>query len=471
MLKIFLPVILIFCLMPGMMASTYDLSDSLVISEIKIEGNFVTNKRFILRELAFKLNEHVSRDEIEYLRITSINNLVKTSLFNFVEIEVTELGEDLLTINLRLTERWYIWPNIYLNHTDRNFSEWWRTKDLSKLEYGVGLKFNNFRGMGETLMLNFRFGNFSRIELNYKGIYLDKAEHNSLSFQAFWMAKKILPYVIQNDKQVVLKANNNLIENIGFFARYRYRKNYFNSHNIELGYTDLRIADTIGFLNPYYAGLDKDRQRYFNLRYEFIRDNRNSRIYPKTGQLLVAGINRKGFNLLPGEFNATDIYGLIYLYHKIDNRFYGATGIWFSTTYGNSYAFATENGLGYLQFVRGYEYYTINGDKAFLFKSYLKYEVLQTKVINLNFWPLRKLYQFNKVPFEIYANLFFDAGYVNNRYGVYKNYNNILVDRMMYSSGIGLDIVTYYDKVFRLDYSFNALGESGLFIHWNAAFR
>ena len=29
-------------------------------------------------------------------------------------------------------------------------------KDLGKLEYGVGLKVNNFRGMGETLLLNYR---------------------------------------------------------------------------------------------------------------------------------------------------------------------------------------------------------------------------------------------------------------------------------------------------------------------------
>jgi outer membrane protein assembly factor BamA len=168
----------------------FNLSDSLIVSEIKIEGNYVTNKKIIFRELAFKLNEKISRDEIEYLRKTSLNNLTKKSLFNFVEIVTMEEAEGYLIIIVRLTERWYIWPNLYLNHTAPNFSEWWRTKDLSKLEYGIGVKIFNFRGMGETLVLNYRLGNFTKYELEYRGILLDKAERHSLSFLTNWSAKK-----------------------------------------------------------------------------------------------------------------------------------------------------------------------------------------------------------------------------------------------------------------------------------------
>jgi len=421
--------------------------------------------------LAFKLNETVSRVEIDYLKVTSINNLTKTSLFNFVEIDITEEADGSLTITLSLTERWYIWPSLYLNHTDRNFSEWWRTKDLNKLEYGFGLKINNFRGMGETLLLNYRIGNFTKIALDYRGIFLDKGERNSLSFLVSWSAKKLLPYIIESDKQLFLKEDYPLIKSVNLLVKYRYRKDYFNSHSVELGFTYNKISDTISILNPYYEGINNIRQRFLNLRYEFISDNRDSRIYPKTGHLLAAGINKEGFNLIHGEYSALEIYGQLYLYKKIMKRFYLASGIWFSSVFSDNYVFSGQTGLGYLQFVRGYEYYAINGDNAFLFKSLFKYELLPVKVINLTGWPLRKLYQFNKIPLEIYANIFFDAGYVNDRNDFFKAYGNILVNKMMYGTGIGLDFVTYYDKVFRLDYSFNALGESGLFIHWKAAFR
>jgi hypothetical protein len=471
MLKYFFPIILFYCLQINVNGKDFHSSDSLIVSEIKIEGNFVTNKKIIFRELAFKLNESISRDEIEYLRKTSINNLTKASLFNFVEIETIEQEIGFLTVIVRLTERWYIWPNLYLNHTNRNFSEWWRTKDLSRLEYGIGLKIFNFRGMNETLALNYRLGNFTKYELEYKGIFLDKAERNSLSFLASWSSKKVLPYIIESDKQVVLKENYNLFESIIFTAKYKYRKGYFNSHNFEFGYTENRIADTICSLNPYYAGLDNHKQKYFNLKYEFKSDNRDSHIYPKTGYLLIAGVDKKGLFLLHGEYNSLDIYGQYYTYHKIAKRLYVASGIWFSSVFAEDYVFYSETGLGYLQYVRGYEYYAVNGNNAFVFKNLLKFEILPRKVINLKIWPIRKLYQFNKIPIEIYSNLFFDAGYVHDKYGNYKTYNNNLVDKLMYGTGVGLDFVTYYDKVLRFDYSFNALGESGLFIHWKAAIR
>lgn len=107
-------------------------SDRLFIREIKIEGNHITSKKIILRELVFKLNEYIGRGDVLSLKLTSINNLNKTALFNFVEIDTIETQEGFLIINVKLTERWYIWPTAYLNHTERNFSEWWRTKDLDK---------------------------------------------------------------------------------------------------------------------------------------------------------------------------------------------------------------------------------------------------------------------------------------------------------------------------------------------------
>ena len=471
MLKFLFPLILYSWCWTGIDGNSILQSDTLNISEIIIEGNHVTSKKLILRELAFSLNDKINRNEINYLKETSINNLIKTSLFNFVEIETAEPSIGSLKLVIRLTERWYVWPNVYLNHTAPNFSEWWRTKDLSELEYGFGLKINNFRGMGETMLLNYRLGNFTKYELDYRGIFLDKAQRNSLSFLASWSAKKVLPYNIESDRLLILKEDFNLISGYNFSLKYKYRKGYFNSHNFEFGFSDTKIADTINSLNPHYGGLGKNRMSYFNLKYEFRRDNRDSHIYPKTGHLVVAGINRKGLGFVPDEYNSTDIFAQFYLYHKLSPRFYTASGLWFYSVSGDDYVFAATTGLGYLEFVRGYEYYVVNGDKAILFKNLLKYEVLPVKVINLKSWPFRNLHQFNRIPIEIYSNLFFDAGYVSDKSGTYKSYNNILVDKLMISAGIGIDFVTYYDKVFRLDYSFNGLGESGIFVHWKAAFR
>jgi outer membrane protein assembly factor BamA len=461
----------LFCLSISIQGQDSKLSDSLKVGEIIITGNYVTGSRVIYRELDFKLNDLVLREEVEYKKQTSINNLTKTSLFNFIEITIEETQGNNLIITVSLTERWYVWPYLYLNQTDRNFSEWWRTKDLAKLEYGVGLKINNFRGSGETLILNYHIGNFTKYELDYRGIYIDKAKRHSLSFLASYSAQNILTWNIESNKEEVLKASHRLLKSTILGITYSYRKGYFNTHSFLFGFADFKIADTIFSLNPSYLGLSRHEQRYFNIEYEFARDTRDSRIYPKTGYFIAAAIKKRGLGILPDEYNSVDLKIQLFSYWKLRKRLYLATGGWYDSNITDNYAFLSQTGLGYLQFVRGYEYYAVNGSDALLIKSLVKYELIPKKVINLDIWPVRKLHQFNRVPVEVYVNLFFDAGYVSDKFEMYKIYGNTLVRKMMYGTGAGIDFITYYDKVLRVDYSFNALGESGLFIHWKAAIR
>jgi hypothetical protein len=459
------------CLVLKLNGQELNPSDSLFVSEIKIEGNFVSSKKIIYRELVFKLNKAVSRNQLDYLRQTSINNLTKTSLFNFIEIELIEFSPGSLHLTVRLTERWFIWPTAYLNHTDTNFSEWWRTKDLNKLEYGIGLKVNNFRGLGESLKLNFRFGNFTKYLLEYEGIHLDKAEKHSLYIKLLFSEQSVLPSIMVDNNYLTLKSDQKLLNSTLVAFKYTYRKEYFNSHSISFGYTEYNIADTVIKLNPYFLGMNNRSQRYFNLGYEFSRDTRDSHFYPKTGYLIIAGINKVGLGILKEEYNRTDVVIKLFGYRKFINRFYGASAIQFTSYSNDKPIFYDQAGLGSLQFVRGYEYYSVNGDQSILFKSLLKFELLPMQVINLKIWPIRKAYQLNRIPFEVYTNVFFDAGYVHDKFGIYKQNNNTLVNKLMYSTGVGIDFVTYYDKILRFDYSFNALRESGLFIHWKTAIR
>jgi outer membrane protein assembly factor BamA len=468
--KLFL-ISIICCLEFALSGQGLNSSDTLIVKEIKIEGNFVSSRKVIYREVAFKINEIVTRDKLDYLKQTSKNNLNKTALFNFIELNTEEVQPGILIVTVKLTERWFIWPSIYLNHTDTNFSEWWRTKDLARLEYGLGLKVNNFRGMGESVRLDFRFGNFKKYYLEYSGIHLDKAERHFLSVKTFYAEQKVLPYIIIDNIYKSLETNYRLLNSTNLEIKYTYRKAYFNSHTFGIGYSEYRIDDTILRLNPYFLGQNNQKQRSFSFGYEFSRDTRDSHFYPKTGYLITAGINKVGLGILDDEYSRTEIAIKLFGYRKLIHRLYGASGLLFSSYNNESPVFFDQAGLGSLQFVRGYEYYVVNGDQTILFKSLLKFELMSMKVINLRIWPVRKVYQLNKIPLEIYTNLFFDAGYVKDNFESYKQYNNTLVNKIMYSSGIGIDFVTYYDKILRLDYSFNALGESGLFIHWKAAIR
>ena len=93
--------------------------------------------------------------------------------------------------------------------------------------------------------------------------------------------------------------------------------------------------------------------------------------------------------------------------------------------------------MGYsADYIRGYDYYVINGQNFLLTRSNLRYTLLKKHVYNL---PVINSNKFKKVPFAIYLNGFYDTGYVtDNQFG----YKNPLSNSLQYGYGLGLDLVT-----------------------------
>jgi len=97
-----------------------------------------------------------------------------------------------------------------------------------------------------------------------------------------------------------------------------------------------------------------------------------------------------------------------------------------------------------------------------LFKTQLRYALLDNKVFKINILPFE---QFKKVPLSVYLGTYFDGGYVSeNR----ERFSNFLNKEWLFGGGASIDFVSYYDMVFRFEYSFNNLSEQGLFIHFVA---
>jgi len=104
----------------------------------------------------------------------------------------------------------------------------------------------------------------------------------------------------------------------------------------------------------------------------------------------------------------------------------------------------------------------MDGQAFALLKTNLKFEILPKKHYHARFIPLTK---FATIPYAFYLNLYGDAGYAKDR--MFDEYNP-LTNSFQYSYGGGIDFVTYYDMVFRFEYSFNKLGESGFFLHFTS---
>ena len=115
-------------------------------------------------------------------------------------------------------------------------------------------------------------------------------------------------------------------------------------------------------------------------------------------------------------------------------------------------------GLGtQTDYIRGYEYYAIDGSNYGLLRVDLKREIFN----NTYSFPVK---YFTAIPLRIYPKIFADAGYVGNLYPG----NSFLNNRLLYSAGVGLDVVTLYDIKARFEVAWNHLGQNGLYLHFNS---
>jgi hypothetical protein len=72
-----------------------------------------------------------------------------------------------------------------------------------------------------------------------------------------------------------------------------------------------------------------------------------------------------------------------------------------------------------------------------------------------------KIKQLPYIPFSFYAKTFANFGFAYNKKEFETNLNN----RFLYSGGFGIDIISLYDLKLSLEFSYNQLGEKGLFLH------
>jgi hypothetical protein len=435
--------------------------DSLiVVKNISITGNKITKNYIIFRELVFKIGDTLSPAILDQKIKKSNENLMNISLFNFVTINPTII-DNKANINITVTERWYIWPIPQFDLADRNFNTWWKTQDFRRVNYGVDLTIYNFRGRNETVNFLLSLGYDEKYGISYKIPYINKKQTLGLIFSGNYMRNHEVAVNTIDNTIVFFKDNNKYPkQSISFGGGITYRRNIHNSHILQLSYENYTFSDTLIKLNPNYSTLQQNSSKYFSFYYQYKNDYRDYKPYPLQGHYFDIEINKSGIGILNEEkTNFFSIKSTYRKFWKISPRFYDAIGFTGSTT--PDYPYYVQNGLGFgRDFVRGYEYYVISGQGFGLLKTNLKYALLTQRVSKINFIKTDK---FNTIPYSFYVNLFADAAYV---YKKNDDFNNSLVNNLLIGMGIGIDFVTYYDKVLRVEYSVNKKGDSGLFIHF-----
>jgi outer membrane protein assembly factor BamA len=434
----------------------------LQVDRILIIGNKVTRNRIITRELSLNPGDTISATRLAGVLQWDKNKLYNLRLFNTVSVRALEMTSNHFDILVEVTERWYIFPVPIFELSDRNFNEWWNNynHDLDRINYGIRLYKNNFRGRNETVRLTAQFGYVRKFDLQYKIPNLDRKQKHGLTFNFDYGTPRNIPYMTLDHKLVFLESDKVVRTTFGASVGYSYRKNFFETHQIGFGYRNSHVVDTVLQLNPIYYNGGKTTQRFYTLSYTFNSEHRDVVLYPLKGYQFAIYIAKSG--LLPDDdVNQFEINASYARHWATGKGFFLSnftSALWSNPT---TQPYNVFNALGYRnQLVRGFENYVVEGPQFALNKTTFK-KKLFGRAWTLDYMPIE---QFRHFPLAIYIKTFADLGYVSN-YPYYdeKSLNQKFSNRLLTGAGAGLDVVTAYDLVFRIEYTFTTQKPEGSF--------
>lgn len=436
-----------------------DSSGITVVRNIYIEGNERTKSNVIRRELALTTGDTVQIGKLSELLEIDRRKVVNTNLFVTVTF-APEFTEDSSFVDLRLLlkERWYLFGLPVFQLADRNFNEWWydRNRDFSRITYGAYISHNNVTGRSDRLRVLIELGFVPKYEVSYSFPYVDKKMKIGLTGGASYITNKSLAFRTWEDKLDFMPSESITRRRFYAFVSPSYRSKFYGSHTMDLRWVNTTIADTVLVQNPNYIFNGETRQHYFQLTYTYNFNKRDIGQYPLRGYNFAFQASKRGI-FWKDNINQGYVYGIYRHFFPLGNKFFFNTGVRLRASFPSRLPYTNMVGLGYrLDLVRGYELYVIDGQHYGVLQNELKYRLFELQK-NIKWLPR----QFGTIPMALYINTFADAGYINNKYPAWSGTR--LGNKLLGGGGLGIDFVTFYNLVYRLNYSFNAEGERRLF--------
>lgn len=428
------------------------------VRDMHVSGRHKTRDRVIFRELSIREGDCLPQDEIAAIIDRNRLRLMNLRLFNDVTITWTPDANDSISIDILVLDRFPIMPDPNFEFADRNFNVWWteQNHDLRRINLGLTLNHNNFRGNRETVGVTGQVGYTQKLGLSYGHPFADKAQKHGYGASFFGLQNREIAYITEQNKLKFLRSNDHFMQRrFDASVWYTYRPRYASTHLLQLSFHHYWISDTIAALNPSYLGGGRTQENVLHLGYRYEYNGVDNWNYPLTGNRFVGNFDQK-FALAGGSWQSS-----LNLHY---DHFLRLSRTWYCSFIGRGrvslpqwqpYIFRQNLGYEY-DYIRGYEYYVIDGSCFGIVRANLKKQLLNMR-INL---PVRF---FEVIPVRVYGKVYADCGAGYNKYDA----GDAFANKALYSAGIGLDIVTLYDIKLRVEYTINHLNEKGLYLHRN----
>jgi hypothetical protein len=329
---------------------------------------------------------------------------------------------------------------------------------------GIFTSHNNLWGLGHQASFMGYLGSSQGAGLGYYIPWVGQGQKLGLLLGARYRNSTVVEYgSLDNERQLIFDEGS--MKDYVFVATLTARPGLYNYSNVILSANHVEISDSLNRLTQVesvapYLPEGEQSVDYLNLYIEYKYDSRNSHAYPLKGNYFKGFVNKIGMGILSHDVDYF-YYGVdMHFYQTLSDRWYTAEMFKFVTSSSENIPYHFKQNLtSRIDFIRGYDYYALRGDEMYYFRSNLKYNVIKPNVMKARN-EKHKDGKFRNLPYAFYLNFIADVAYMkDNFYGEYNPYNN----KALYSWGLGLDFVTYYDMVLRFEYVFTNINSHGFF--------
>jgi outer membrane protein assembly factor BamA len=445
-------------------------NETILIDKISISGNDHTKPEVISRELRFELGDDILLVDLSNKLEKSEESLMNTGLFKSAKIYFKnwEGSTKKVHIQVEVVEAWYIYPVPIFELADRNFNVWWieQEKDLNRIKLGIDFTHVNLTGRRDRLNFAAKYGYVRQYSLKYSFPYLNKNRTIGLEGQISYEKKREVNYLTAGNKQLFYNERDKFIyQKFSTRLGVLYRPGHHITHDFGLSYNRKSVDPLIlsGELNPLFFPNGATSERAFSLSYSFTYDLRDVRTYPLNGAYFQGKVTKPGIGIFDDK-NLLLLAVRYFHYFQFGEKWSTGYEIFAKTSlirtqppFENNHIMGSSSTT-----VPGYEYYILDGLDAALLKINFRFRLFDNVI---NFGRLMPLQAFKKIPIKVYLRANNGWGYANDPFDTSQNTLN---KNLMWGGGPALDVIFFHDIVFRFEYSFNHLGEKGLFLHFNS---
>ncbi len=440
-------------------------AQTLHVKSIKYVGLKRTRPETLNRILNLQ-NQSLKAIDSSFLIANAEKDLYNTKLFTKVS-HYSKVENDELNITFKVVERWYTYAIPYFDLIDKNFNEWWVTRDhkLNRIIIGADFTQKNTTGRNDDFKLSFLGGNQNKLVGEYRLTNYLVNGRFGLSIKGELHAYRNFNYSSENNQLQYLLTDEIAFRRNQLSTSILYHPSFSKYSWFSLGYQTDKVGSQIIDKNSDYFGVENTNSlQLFFTQIGYKLDKRDLRGYARSGFLFYSQLSSHFF---PNESSLN--------FSQIDLRFvrhipFGkkcdlALSSIAKLSRDKARPYYLNRGLGWgVNSIRAYDYFALDGSSFFAQKASIRFRAYDQKIHFKNF-PIKS---FKILPFKAAPKVFFDVAYVKNtKY----SYQGDFLNRPVYATGVGLDLIFFDDAVWRVEYAINHTSQASFFINFTSAIQ